>query len=99
LRSLNATDPIVVRPDFIERDGSVRMKFGWWRQVRGLLKITGRRLDALAPPLRSDVPSGYGMTGFQASGVHFPTEGCWEVTGTVGTTTLTFVAFVIKRAT
>jgi hypothetical protein len=38
------------------------------------------------------------MTGFQASGVQFPTEGCWEVTGTVGTTSLTFVTFVIKRA-
>ena len=37
------------------------------------------------------------MTGFQASGVHFPTEGCWEVTGRVAMTTLTFVMFVIKR--
>jgi hypothetical protein len=88
---------IVAGKDFIERDGSVGMKFGWWRKARGLLTITGRRLDAPAPPARGDVPSGYGMSGFQASGVYFPTEGCWEVTGRVGRTTLTFVTFVIKR--
>lgn len=84
---------IVATPEFVEQDGSVGWKFGWWREVSGLLRITGRRLDAPAPPLRADVPSGYGMTGFQASGVHFPTEGCWEVTGKVGTTSLTFCDF------
>ncbi len=88
---------IVAAPDFIDRDGSVDMKFGWWRQVSGQLRITGRRLDAPAPPLRADVSGGYGTTGFQASGIYFPIEGCWEVTGQVGRTTLTFVTFVIKH--
>lgn len=88
---------IVATPELIERDGSVGMKFGWWRQVSGPLSITGRWLDGPAPPLRADVPSGYGTTGFQASGVRFPTEGCWELTVKVGTNTLTFVTFVIKR--
>ncbi len=74
---------------------SADMKFGWWRHVSGQLKITGRRLDAAAPPLQSSVPSGYGTTGFQASGVDFPTEGCWEVTGAVGATSLTFVTEVV----
>ena len=50
-----------------------------------------------APPLIAHVPGGYGPTGFQASGVTFPTEGCWMVSGTVGRTTLTFVTFVIER--
>jgi hypothetical protein len=36
-------------PDFVAKDGSVGMKFGWWRAARGKLTITGRRLDA---PLR-----------------------------------------------
>jgi hypothetical protein len=90
---------IVARPDFIDQDGSVGMKFGWWRQVSGYLRITGRRLDAPAPPLRADVPAGYGRTGFQASGVYFPDQGCWEVTGKVGGTALTFVTFVIKQST
>jgi hypothetical protein len=39
------------------------------------------------------------MTGFQSSGVNFPTEGCWEVTGEVGATTLTFVTVVKERVT
>jgi hypothetical protein len=88
---------IVARKDFVAPDGSVRMKFGWWRKVSGRLSITGRRLGAPAPPARGDVPPGYGLTGFQASGVYFPAEGCWEITGKVGKTILTFVTFVIKR--
>jgi hypothetical protein len=84
-----------VGPDFFGPTGG--SKFGWWRSVPGTLQITGRRLDGAAPPLRADVPSGYGEVGFQSSGVHFPTPGCWEVTGTMATTSLTFVALVIKR--
>ncbi len=78
----------------VEADGSIGWKFGWWRIASGGLTISGRRLDAAAPPLRASVPSGYGSSGFQASGVSFPTEGCWEVTGTVGGSSLTFVTFV-----
>ena len=81
-------------PTMIESDGSISAKFGWWRTTPGTLTISGRRLDAPAPPLRADVPDGYGSSGFQASGVSFPTEGCWEITGTVGTATLSFVTFV-----
>jgi hypothetical protein len=88
---------IVARRDFIQPNGSISMKFGWWRKVAGALTITGRRLDAPAPPLAASVPSGYGDTGFQASGVYFPTEGCWQVTGKVASTSLTFVTFVIKK--
>jgi hypothetical protein len=72
------------------------MKWWWWRGVRGSLLITGRRLDAAAPPLRADIPSGYGDIGFQSTALTFPTEGCWEVTGTVGNTELTFVTLVVK---
>jgi hypothetical protein len=76
----------------------VGVKLGWWRRVSGRLTISGRRLDGKAPALRASVPDGYGDTDFQSSGVWFPTEGCWEVMGEVGTTTLTFVVFVIKEA-
>ncbi|MDE3111597.1 MAG: hypothetical protein KGK34_01490 [Chloroflexota bacterium] len=44
------------------------------------------------------MPDGYGDTGFQASGVLFPTEGCWEITGAVGNSTLTFVTLVRRPA-
>lgn len=64
-------------------DGSISMKFPWWRGagVQGELTISGRRLDKPAAPLRADIPPGYGMTGFQSSGLTFPTVGCWEITG------------------
>jgi len=66
---------IAASRDFVDRLGRVGMKFGWWRTVPGRLHITGRRLDAAAPPLRADVPAGYGATGFQPSGVTFPRRG------------------------
>ena len=77
-------------------DGSISVKFPWWRGVIGDLKISGIRLDAAAPPLRAEIPSGYGDSGFQASGVIFPTDGCWEVTGKAGSAALTFVVLVLR---
>jgi len=47
-------------PEYVAKDGSVGMKFGWWRASPGKLAITGRRLDAPAPPARGFVPDGYG---------------------------------------
>jgi len=82
-------------PEWEQPDGSISMKFMWWRGVEGRLTITGVRLDGPAPPLRSRVPNGYGTIGFQASGIFFPTPGCWEVTGTVGTASLRFVLLVL----
>lgn len=75
-------------------DGSLSWKLGWYRLTSGTLSISGRRLEAEAAPLRTSVPDGYGPIGFQASGVDFPTEGCWQITGSVGTSSLTFVVFV-----
>ncbi|MGH9202570.1 MAG: hypothetical protein ACRD2A_15205, partial [Vicinamibacterales bacterium] len=59
-------------PGFVTRDGALGMKFGWTRGVRGQLRIEGRRLDAPAPLLRSEVNNGYGSIGFHASYVVFP---------------------------
>jgi len=81
---------------FVEEDGSLSMKFPWTRYVKGQLTIDGRRLDGPSPPLRAHIPSGYGDTGFQATGLTFPTPGCWEVTGHVGNGHLTFVTRVVK---
>ena len=90
---------VVFRPGgagFITRDGSLGMKFGWRRGNSGQLTIEGRRVDAPAPPLRSEVPSGYGDRGFQPTYVIFPTPGCWEVTGRVGDAKVTFITRVVK---
>ncbi|MBO0822720.1 MAG: hypothetical protein J2P27_02545 [Actinobacteria bacterium] len=97
--TLNANGVIVAPARFVNRDGSIEWKFPWWRYVSGQLTITGHRVDAPAPPLTSDVPVGYGDIGFQASGVAFPSEGCWQVTATVDHhTSLTFVTFVVQAA-
>jgi hypothetical protein len=79
-----------------DANGAVPTKYPWWRGVSGALRIEGRRLDGAAPPLSATIPDGYGTTGFQASGVTFPTEGCWEVTGRAGEASLTFVTLVLK---
>jgi len=69
-------------------------KVPWFRAVQGGLTITGRRLDADAPPLHA-VSSGYGETGFVATLMFFPTEGCWEITGKAGPGKLTYVTEAI----
>jgi outer membrane murein-binding lipoprotein Lpp len=83
---------VVGEPD---ASGAVSDKFGWWRAVSGTLSITGQRLDGAAPPLTASVPDGYGDSGFQSSGITFPSAGCWEVTGRAGGASLTFVTLVL----
>ncbi|MBI4306644.1 MAG: hypothetical protein HY678_10040 [Chloroflexi bacterium] len=87
-------------PGFVDRDGSLGMKWPWTRGdgVVGKLTIEGRRLDAPAPPLQANIPEGYGDRGFQSTALIFPTEGCWEVTGRADDATLTFVTLVVKIA-
>jgi hypothetical protein len=80
----------------INSDGSIWMKVGWWRGIAGRLKISGRRIDMSAPPLRSQVPSGYGLRGFQPAGLRFPTTGCWRVVGKLRNEMLAFTVRVRK---
>jgi hypothetical protein len=80
----------------VAEDGSIHAKLGWWRGGPGTLRITGRRLDADAAPLRAHVPTGYGAKGFQPTGLVFPTVGCWRVVGQVGDARLTFVVKVTR---
>jgi hypothetical protein len=90
---------VVADSGYVEDDGSIGIKWPWWRGVRGPLSITGQRLDKPAAPLRAEIPDGYGTSGFQPSGIYFSTEGCWEVTGRVGQARLTFVTLVVKAST
>jgi hypothetical protein len=81
-------------------DGSLSMKWPWYRTVPGDVIIGGQRLDADAPrmptiTLRGE-EDGYGETGFHPSGLTWPGEGCWEVIARVGEEKLTFVTLVIK---
>ncbi len=68
-------------------------KEGWFRPEGAKLEITGRRIDGQAAPLEADVPCCY-PTRFQATGLYFPTPGCWEVTAKAADRALTFVVAV-----
>ena len=62
----------------------------WLRPVGAELKIGGQRLDGEAPGLRAQIPDGYRHS-FQASGITFPSAGCWEVVASAGDARLKFV--------
>ncbi len=78
--------------------GPQGLKVLWYRSVAGKLTVEGQRLDAAAPSLQADIPEGYGNSGYQASGLVFPAEGCWEVTGRVAGQALRFVVSVHPAA-
>lgn len=69
------------------------IKVGWFRPAGATLEITGQRIDAWAPPLEAHVPCCY-PTRFQATGLYFPTEGCWKVIARAADSELVFVVRV-----
>jgi hypothetical protein len=84
-------------------DPSFRQKMQWWRQgydyhtePKPKLKVTGKRLDAPAPPLVADANNVAGRLPSMMVGMNFPTLGCWEVTGRYGDDELTFVVWLSK---
>jgi hypothetical protein len=85
-------------PGTIGPDGSLGMKFWFYRTVPGEVVFGGQRLDAPAPPMPATVlrgkEDGYGETGFHPAGLVFSSEGCWEVAASVGNERLTFVTLV-----
>lgn len=91
-------------PHYRPTDTAFRQKIQWWRKDYDWrrenppkLTITGRRLDAAAPPLASDDHANAGGMGdhaFIMSGVDIPTLGCWQITGDYNGDKLTFVIWV-----
>lgn len=75
------------------RTSNEGVKVGWFRPEGARLEITGQRLDAEAPALDAHVPCCY-PTRFQATGLVFPTDGCWEVTAEAAESDLSFVVWV-----
>ena len=83
---------------WVQSNGWIRTKVGWWR-ARGTLRVSGKRLDAPAPPLRADVgplSSAPGGT-FVPSLLFFPSVGCWKLTATAGGGRLVAVVRVVER--
>ena len=68
-------------------------KILWVRPIGAKLKITGRKLDADAPPVRARIPDGYHYS-FQASSIEIPNAGCWEIDASAGDARLKFVVRV-----
>jgi hypothetical protein len=73
--------------------GGTGHKTYWVRPQGTQLVISGRRIDAPAPPLKARIPCCY-PTGFQIVGLQFPTDGCWEVHAQAGDRELRFVTRV-----
>ncbi len=81
-----------------EEDQSLRVrengvKVGWFRPAGVLLEMSGQRIDGQAPPLEAHVPCCY-PTQFQATGLIFPTAGCWKVSAKAAGSELAFVVWV-----
>jgi hypothetical protein len=82
-------------PGFVDYDGALGIKFPWIRLKGGRLFVGGHRLDGDAGPARAYIYD-YGDIGFQPIYLVFPTPGCWEITGAVNGTSLTFTMLIEK---
>ena len=75
-------------------DDKYHMKIGWWRLVDGRLDLHAESLETRQMVTGAVHHSGYGSRGFQPSSIAFPREGCWRITGALGTAKVSFVAYV-----
>ncbi|MFL5954875.1 MAG: hypothetical protein ACJ76I_12300 [Gaiellaceae bacterium] len=82
---------------FIQKDGWIRTKLGWFAS-RGTPRITGRRVEGTARPLRADVgPLSSTSNGtFYPSRIYFPSFGCWRITAAAGGARLTAIVEVTR---
>jgi hypothetical protein len=107
--SANHYGSFVASPQYVNPDGSIWLKAPWFaagprgrskKGPRGVLHITGRRLDAVDARLRAKTTQvwveGYGGSGVWAAVITFPSEGCWAVKGRVQRTTHSFRLLVTK---
>ena len=73
--------------------GPLGNKVAWLRPKGEQLVVSTRRLDADTAPGEADTPCCYGGR-FQASGMTFPSGGCWEISAHAGSEMLKFVTYV-----
>ena len=65
----------------------------WLKPLGAPLEVSGRRLDAEAPPLEV-FAGGEGREDLQVGSLTFPTEGCWEIVAQSGNSVLRFVMYI-----
>lgn len=74
-----------------------RKGYSWREEPEPKLAVTGRRLDAPAPPLKASKATNAFAEDIQSAmlvGVDFPAPGCWEISGSYAGSNLSFVVFV-----
>jgi hypothetical protein len=84
-------------PTFGQKLAFGRQGYDALKEPRPKLRVTGRRLDAPAPPLLSaKATNGWVQRDqpFMVTGVNLPTLGCWEITAHYEDDELTFVVWV-----
>lgn len=94
----------IVDPDSKFKHKIYRDKVFWWR--RGYdwrvenppeLKISGKRLDASAPPIHVDGPNAaFIHLPAMVAAIDIPTVGCWEITANYKGDKLTFVGWAAQ---
>ena len=83
---------------FIQEDGWVRAKLGWF-SARGAPTVTGRRVDGTDGRLRAEIgplSNGAGSGLFYPSLLYFPAFGCWRISATAGGAHLSAVVIVAR---
>jgi len=84
-------------PTFRQKLFFYRQGYDWHTEPQPNLTVTGKRLDAPAPPLLSDRANNGWVRPeqpFIVTGINFPTLGCWEITAHYKDDELTFVVWV-----
>jgi hypothetical protein len=70
--------------------GSLGQKIAWYRTAEGRLVITGKRVDGPGTMV-AEIPAGYGQSGVQPTLLVVTSQGCWEITGILNASSLSFV--------
>jgi hypothetical protein len=86
----NEVQPLTEKTFWVSKD------FDWRNEYPPKLKVTGRRLDGVAPPLLTlqSTNAFPGPGAAMLSGVYVPTSGCWEITGEYKGEKLSFVVWL-----
>lgn len=88
------------------REGNFRNKVFWFSygfrpEVEPSLRVTGRRLDAEAPPAMVSTPTNAGYSAkdewAMLVAVEFPSAGCWEISGEYLGQRISYVVEVLDR--
>ena len=83
-------------PTFSQKMPWFRLGYDWRTEPNPNLKVTGKRLDAPAPPLQGTANNVIGPPPYLMVGMSIPTLGCWEITGHYADDELTVVVWVAQ---